>query len=177
MCKKYKIEFWSPFNNPSASAERRVFRGLDKPGRNLNAKRETFWIHEDEILDRPICRSPSDGGYYKNQILDFCFKDMACGDRLDHFETEYERCGRACRTAEKRRESKERQRELAQAWLDAYQEWVSAYTSHKDCPRRRNAHGLFQMLKRANVCQGMLDLEDRTRIGTNLHTVEIPTVL
>lgn len=176
MCIHYNIEFWSPFDNPSAEAERRVLRGIERPGRNPRAKKMEFWEHDGQFLKRPVCRNPREGGYYYNRIFEFCFDDVACGERLDHFEHEYDRCQRASEESEQRREPQQRQRMLAQAWLDAYHNWISGYESHKDCPRTRNRHEHFNALNRAGVCVGMYGLPDHLRIGKNPHTVVMPSV-
>lgn len=177
MCIHYTVEFWTPHATPSADVERRVLRGIEQPGRNRAAKQKEFWLHENQYLSRPQCPAAEirEGGVYYNRIFEFCFDDVDCRERLEQFAAEYQHCKQASERAESR-ELPERQRQLAQRWLRAYNDWVSAYENHKDCPQTRNRHHHFSALQRAGVCIGMFGLPERLRLGTNPHSVTMPSV-
>lgn len=178
MCVHYTVEFWTPHANPSAEVERRVLRGIERPGRNRAAKEREFWLHNNEYLSRPRCPDANiqEGGYYFNRIFEFCFDDVDCRQRLEQFEAEYERCRQQIEYSESRLELPERQRFLAQQWSKAYNDWVSAYESHKDCPNTRSRHHHYSALHRAGVCIGGFGLPDKLRLGVNPNTVRMPSV-
>lgn len=174
MCIHYTVEFWAPFSNPSAEAERRVVRGLQRPGQNPQAKTLSFWLHANEIWSQPVCNDIREGGVYYNRVFEFCFEDTHCRERLESFEFAYERARNASRYADARGEAPGTRRELAAQWKRAYDEWVSAYNSHKDCPQTRNRHDHFNALRAARVCVGMLGLPEGLRLGRDPNGVIMP---
>ncbi|KAM0715542.1 hypothetical protein Q7P37_009040 [Cladosporium fusiforme] len=174
MCIRYIAEFWTAIDKANAGHERRVQRGIERPGFNPDAKKVEFWDHNGDFLARPVCQNTRDGGYWDNRIFNFCFDDEYCSERLEYFETQYDDCQRAFEAAERNRESQGMQRTRARQWREAYNEWISAYENHKDCPRRRDYDPHFLKLERDGVCVGMPTLEDYMRIGRNPHFATIP---
>lgn len=178
MCIRYHIEFWLPVSKDKPDWERRVKRGLVQPGMNIDARIIPFYECRGRFLLHAVCSRSEirDGGCYRDRILDFCYQDYDCFQRLAELQA-------ACTAAKREAEAMEAQREATllqtgytSRWKQAYDDWMSAYENHRDCPGRRQMSQLFQDLKRAGVALDQMYIPDATRLGAHPSSVPEPIV-
>ena len=178
MCIQYNIEFWLPVGNDQPDWERKVKRGLAQPGTNPAATRIKFHECRGAFLKQARC-DPTlvrQGGCYGGRILDFCYQDEDCLERVVDFQATYNTTRRDAELAEQNRLHPDTQAEVNREWRKAYDEWMSAYEHHRGCPDRRAVSTIFQELKRVRIVTDSSYLDDEDRLGPHPGTAREPIV-
>lgn len=169
MCILYSIEFWLPAENESADWERRVRRGLERPGTNIRARTVSFWECKGNLYAHDKLQCTRDnrriGGCRGGRISEFCSADEDCMARIRHFERRCGRLRREANKAEKERWEPRRQEAATREWRQAYEDWQSAIQHHRDCPSTRANHMLYQQLVRAGIIEPLPRMSDAERLG------------
>lgn len=178
MCIRYNIEFWTPCKIESAEWERRVKRGLARPGENRDARIIDFYECNGAHHRYARCApdSTQQGGCYRGRIMDFCYEDQDCFLRMVELQAACTVAKRAAQAADQEREHPDIQLNAQKAWKKAYDEWTSAYDHHRECPWRRYSSELFRLLKRAGIVMDRQMIDDQTRMGAHPGSQKEPIV-
>lgn len=178
MCIRYHIEIWLPVSKDKPDWERRVKRGIVQPGMNVDARIIPFYECRGRFLLHAVCSRSAirDGGCYRGRILDFCYQDYDCFQRLAELQATCTAAKREAEAMESVREARTVQDEFTGRWKRAYEDWMSAHENHRDCPGRRHMSQLFQELKRAGIVLDQMYMPDATRLGAHPSSVPEPIV-
>lgn len=178
MCIRYNIEFWLPYKDEDAEWERKVRRGLARPGTNPDARTIKFFECNGRFHKAAQCPASSiqEGGTYGNRLLDFCYEDEDCFLRLKVLESQNTSDKNVAKEAESDRWPTEMQAEATRFWKKAYDNWTSAYDNHRNCPYRRYQSALLRELKRADIVQDARALDEDLRMGAHPGSEEEPVV-
>lgn len=176
MCIRYHIEFWMACKATDADWERKVRRGLARPGINPDATKIRFFECKGRFHKSVQCTATNvdEGGVYGNRILDFCEEDDDCFLRLKTLEAQNTEDERIAKQAERERWPTSDQAEATRYWKKSYDDWTSAYDNHRDCPYRRSQSKLWAELKRAGVVKDNFSIPDDQRLGAHPGTAEEP---
>jgi hypothetical protein len=178
MCIRYYIEHWLPISNDKPDWERRVERGLARPGQNANARIIDFYECRGQFLKQARCapHEITQGGCYHNRILDFCYQDDDCFRRLVEVQSACTAAQREAEAMDSAREHPDIQANVTEEWRQAYNDWTSVYENHRQCPDRRYNSHLFKQLMVADVVRDQRYIPDATRLGAHPRSAQAPIV-